>query len=35
MLKVGLKGYFWLNTILTLLDFIPDIIHAFYVILEH
>jgi uncharacterized membrane protein YqaE (UPF0057 family) len=34
-LEVGLKGHFWLNILLTLLGFIPGIIHAFYVILKH
>ena len=33
-LKVGLKGPFWLNILLTLLGFIPGIIHALYVILQ-
>ena len=33
-LEVGLKGHFWLNLLLTLLGFIPGIIHAFYVILK-
>ncbi|WP_104203685.1 YqaE/Pmp3 family membrane protein [Billgrantia saliphila] len=34
-LEVGLKGHFWLNILLTMLGFIPGIIHAFYVILKH
>ncbi|NLC21658.1 MAG: YqaE/Pmp3 family membrane protein [Halomonadaceae bacterium] len=34
-LEVGLKWHFWLNILLTLLGFIPGIIHAFYVILKH
>lgn len=34
-LEVGLKGHFWLNVLLTLLGFIPGIIHALYVILKH
>lgn len=34
-LEVGLKGPFWLNVLLTLLGFIPGIIHALYVILKH
>lgn len=34
-LEVGLKGHFWLNILLTLLGFIPGIIHALYVILKH
>jgi uncharacterized membrane protein YqaE (UPF0057 family) len=33
-LEVGLKGHFWLNILLTLLGFIPGIIHALYVILK-
>ena len=33
-LEVGLKGHFWLNILLTLLGFIPGIIHAFYVIMK-
>ncbi len=33
--EVGLKGHFWLNILLTLLGFIPGIIHALYVILKH
>jgi uncharacterized membrane protein YqaE (UPF0057 family) len=34
-LEVGLKGHFWLNILLTILGFIPGIIHALYVILKH
>lgn len=34
-LEVGFKGHFWLNILLTLLGFIPGVIHAFYVILKH
>lgn len=34
-LEVGLKGHFWLNILLTLLGFIPGIIHALYVIFKH
>ena len=33
-LEVGLGGHFWLNILLTLLGFIPGIIHALYVILK-
>ena len=33
--EVGLKGHFWLNILLTLLGYIPGIIHAIYVILRH
>lgn len=31
-LTVGLKGAFWLNILLTLLGFVPGIIHAVWVI---
>lgn len=34
-MEVGLKGHFWLNLLLTLLGYIPGIIHALYVILKH
>lgn len=34
-LEVGFKGHFWLNILLTLLGFIPGIIHALYVIMKH
>jgi uncharacterized membrane protein YqaE (UPF0057 family) len=34
-LEVGFKGHFWLNILLTLLGYIPGIIHAVYVILRH
>ncbi|HET7327341.1 MAG TPA: YqaE/Pmp3 family membrane protein [Nocardioidaceae bacterium] len=33
-LKVGLSGAFWLNVVLTILGFIPGVIHALYVILS-
>lgn len=33
--EVGFKGRFWLNILLTLLGFIPGIIHALYVIVKH
>jgi uncharacterized membrane protein YqaE (UPF0057 family) len=33
-LQVGLTGHFWLNILLTLLGYIPGIIHAVYVILR-
>jgi len=33
--EVGFKGHFWLNIVLTLLGYIPGIIHAIYVILRH
>ncbi|REJ81565.1 MAG: YqaE/Pmp3 family membrane protein [Planctomycetota bacterium] len=32
-LEVGLGLHFWLNIVLTLLGYIPGIIHALYVIL--
>jgi uncharacterized membrane protein YqaE (UPF0057 family) len=31
-LKVGLGGAFWLNILLTLLGFVPGMIHALWVI---
>ncbi|NKI34743.1 YqaE/Pmp3 family membrane protein [Wenzhouxiangella sp. XN79A] len=31
-LEVGLGKHFWINIVLTLLGFIPGIIHAVYVI---
>ena len=34
-LEVGLTGHFWLNILLTLLGYVPGIIHALYVILTH
>lgn len=34
-LQVGLGGQFWINIILTLLGYIPGIIHAIYVILKY
>jgi uncharacterized membrane protein YqaE (UPF0057 family) len=30
---VGLRGQFWLNLILTLLGYVPGVVHAFYVLL--
>ncbi len=33
-LEVGLKGHFWLNLLLTLLGYVPGIIHALYVIFK-
>ena len=32
-LQVGLGTQFWINLILTLIFFVPGVIHAFYVIL--
>lgn len=34
-LTVGLKGAFWLNILLTLLGFLPGIIHAVWVIAKN
>lgn len=34
-MEVGIKFPFWLNILLTVLGFIPGVIHAFYVILKH
>lgn len=31
-LKVGLGGAFWLNVLLTLLGYLPGVIHAVYII---
>ncbi len=33
-LQVGLGGHFWLNLLLTLLGYIPGIIHAVWVIVR-
>ncbi|OFE12921.1 proteolipid membrane potential modulator [Pseudohongiella acticola] len=33
--EVGIKFPFWLNILLTMLGFIPGVIHAFYVIFKH
>jgi uncharacterized membrane protein YqaE (UPF0057 family) len=33
-LQVGLGLHFWLNILLTLLGYIPGIIHAVYIILK-
>ncbi|MBA4137312.1 MAG: YqaE/Pmp3 family membrane protein [Opitutus sp.] len=33
-LQVGLGKHFWLNILLTLLGYIPGIIHAIYIILK-
>ena len=32
-LQVGLGGQFWINVILTILGYIPGIVHALYIIL--
>lgn len=34
-LEVGITGAFWLNILLTILGFIPGIIHAIWVIAKH
>jgi len=34
-LQVGLGGQFWLNLLLTILGYIPGIIHAIYVIVTY
>ena len=34
-MEFGLTGHFWLNIVLTILGYIPGIIHALYVILKH
>ncbi len=30
--EVGLTGHFWLNVLLTLLGWVPGVIHAIYII---
>jgi len=32
LLEVGLSLHFWLNIVLTILGFVPGIIHAIYII---
>ncbi len=34
-LQVGLGKHFWINLLLTLLGWIPGVIHAFYVIMKY
>jgi len=34
-LQVGLGGQFWINILLTLLGYIPGIVHAVWVIAKH
>jgi uncharacterized membrane protein YqaE (UPF0057 family) len=34
LLHVGLTKHFWINILLTLLGFVPGIIHAFIIILR-
>ncbi len=31
--QVGLSGQFWLNVVLTILGYVPGVIHAIYIIL--
>jgi uncharacterized membrane protein YqaE (UPF0057 family) len=33
-LQVGLSVHFWINIILTILGYIPGIIHALYIIIK-
>ena len=33
-LKVGLCGTFWLNILLTILGYVPGVLHALYVVLK-
>lgn len=33
-LQVGFRAHFWLNILLTILGFLPGIIHALYIILR-
>ena len=34
LMQVGLSGQFWLNILLTLLGYVPGIIHAVWIILR-
>ena len=34
-LKVGFGGQFWLNILLTILGYIPGLIHAIWIIARH
>jgi uncharacterized membrane protein YqaE (UPF0057 family) len=34
LLQVGLGKHFWINILLTLLGYIPGIIHAIYIIIK-
>ena len=34
-LQVGFRGQFWLNVLLTLLGYVPGIIHAVWVIAKY
>lgn len=31
-LQVGIKGHFWLNILLTILGYIPGVVHAVWII---
>lgn len=33
--EVGLTKHFWINILLTLLGFVPGIVHAVYIIAKH
>ncbi|SCZ63320.1 YqaE/Pmp3 family membrane protein [Thiohalomonas denitrificans] len=33
-LEVGLTKHFWLNVVLTILGYLPGIVHALYIILK-
>ncbi len=35
LLEVGFTRHFWLNILLTLLGFLPGVVHAVYVIARH
>ena len=34
-LTVGIRGSFWLNILLTILGYIPGIVHAVWIIAKH
>ena len=34
-LQVGIRGHFWLNILLTILGYIPGIVHAVWVIARY
>jgi uncharacterized membrane protein YqaE (UPF0057 family) len=34
-LEVGLTRHFWINLLLTLLGYLPGIVHALYIIVKH
>ncbi len=34
-LQVGLRGQFWLNILLTLLGYVPGIVHAVWVVAKY